>query len=574
MFLKYLTISNSHGLIRHIPFRMGLNIITNAPTDQATDTGNNVGKTTLLQLIDFCLGGDSKRLFVSGRKINHPVQRFAISTQLKATLCLTEDLGIENSGLHIITRQFTPEGRTINTIDNIQTTNEQFQLVLQQCLWQRTHDTPSFRQIISHSIRISPSRQESSLYTLEQGTEEQYQSYLLYLFGANPDDSQSHDRLKRAIRADTAFRTSLMRGTSAAALQSDIQQARLRIQEIESQKNNLQVSAQFEDDLTQLSTIKQQIAETGVELNNLQLRESLIQESLQSIQQTTLNMPYSDQHSVKDIYQQAKALCPELQRTYDELVQFHLQVNLSRHNFICQELATIQKSIRSVERRLSTLRKQESELVSQLNHSISFQDYTRIIAQLNQAHEHLGQLLQLHNQLRSVNERIATNQSLLNDLTRNLFSPATQQHLQLQLSTFNRHFRQLSQHLYGEDFEISAQVAMGKSNTQHYQFESTYPDNHSTGKRQGEITCFDLAYIPFADEESIPCLHFILNDQRELLDANQLTRAALWAERQPNVQYVVAILRSKLPEELQDDTFIVLTLSQSDRLLRIENRPE
>jgi len=45
--------------------------------------------------------------------------------------------------------------------------------------------------------------------------------------------------------------------------------------------------------------------------------------------------------------------------------------------------------------------------------------------------------------------------------------------------------------------------------------------NISSVKKQGEILCFYLAYLLFADEEQIPCLHSLLNDKKELVYGNQ-----------------------------------------------------
>lgn len=58
MFLKQLKITNEDGLIRQIDFRLGMNFIVDETQGETADTGNNVGKTTLLRLIDFCLGGE------------------------------------------------------------------------------------------------------------------------------------------------------------------------------------------------------------------------------------------------------------------------------------------------------------------------------------------------------------------------------------------------------------------------------------------------------------------------------------------------------------------------------------
>ena len=53
MYLKYLIISNCNGLIRRIDFHPGLNLIVDDTQEGTEMTGNNVGKTTVLRLIDY-----------------------------------------------------------------------------------------------------------------------------------------------------------------------------------------------------------------------------------------------------------------------------------------------------------------------------------------------------------------------------------------------------------------------------------------------------------------------------------------------------------------------------------------
>ena len=79
-----------------------------------------------------------------------------------------------------------------------------------------------------------------------------------------------------------------------------------------------------------------------------------------------------------------------------------------------------------------------------------------------------------------------------------------------------------------------------------------------------------MAYIMFADDEKIPCLHFIVNDQKELVHDNQLMHIGTLANDHVDIQYVVAILRDKLPNELNKEENIVLKLSQHCKLFKIE----
>ena len=77
-----------------------------------------------------------------------------------------------------------------------------------------------------------------------------------------------------------------------------------------------------------------------------------------------------------------------------------------------------------------------------------------------------------------------------------------------------------------------------------------------------------MAYILFADKEHIPCLHFGLYDKKELLHSNQLLRTARFVESNQNLQFVASILSDKLPEELKNDRYVVVKLSQQNKLFR------
>ena len=91
----------------------------------------------------------------------------------------------------------------------------------------------------------------------------------------------------------------------------------------------------------------------------------------------------------------------------------------------------------------------------------------------------------------------------------------------------------------------------------------------SSGKKQGEILCFDLAYLLFADKEKLPCLHFLLNDKKELMHDNQLIKVAEFIQNK-NIQLIISILKDKLPKDVLNKSHIAIELSQNDKLFRIE----
>ncbi len=85
MFLKKLIIENGGSVIRDILFHKGINFIVDETPDNNNrqTSGNNVGKTTVLRLIDFCLGGEGKNIYQDTEfkaKTNTHIEKFLKTT--------------------------------------------------------------------------------------------------------------------------------------------------------------------------------------------------------------------------------------------------------------------------------------------------------------------------------------------------------------------------------------------------------------------------------------------------------------------------------------------------------------
>ncbi len=83
------------------------------------------------------------------------------------------------------------------------------------------------------------------------------------------------------------------------------------------------------------------------------------------------------------------------------------------------------------------------------------------------------------------------------------------------------------------------------------------------------MASFDLAYIKFADSIDLPCLHFVLQDQIENVHSNQITNLLTEIVSEVNCQYVLPVLRDKLPKEIDISSMEILSLSQASKLLKI-----
>src|SRR3989338_1904412 len=189
MFLKSLTISSGERIIRKIIFKKGINLIVDE-TPEANDkaTGNNVGKTTILKLIDFCLGAESKIVYIdpeSKRDTYALVRDFLINNEVLITLILKENLEAANSSEIVIERNFLSRKKKILKINHENLTKDEFEAkLLQLIIPEHNAEKPTFRQIISHNVRYKDENINNTLKTLDKYTSDaEYEALYLFLFG-------------------------------------------------------------------------------------------------------------------------------------------------------------------------------------------------------------------------------------------------------------------------------------------------------------------------------------------------------------------------------------------------------
>jgi deoxyribodipyrimidine photolyase len=235
--------------------------------------------------------------------------------------------------------------------------------------------------------------------------------------------------------------------------------------------------------------------------------------------------------------------------------------------FITKELPAIEKAISENNSSLKLLLADEKRLATAISKSDSFEELEKVIVELTEKHRKKGEFENIIQQLSEVESNIKEFNKQLSEIDTELFSDSFEQVVKTQLKKFNKHFASISSELYGEQYAVKYDIITNTKGQRLYKF-SSFNANMSSGKKQGEISCFDLAYTLFADEENIPCLHFLLNDKKELMDDKQLVKIAEFVNRN-NIQFIASILKDKLPEEINKEEFFVVKLSQKDKLFRI-----
>jgi len=571
MFLKSLTITRGDGaIIRDIRFHTGLNLIVDeTPGVSGKETGNNVGKTTVLKLVDFCLGAKPRGIFSDSENKRNEyklVKEFLMNNKVLVSLVLKDDLLQEESREVLIERNFLARKDKIQRIDGSSKTDEEFEEALTDLLFPGHYGKkPTFRQIIAHNIRYKDVSINNTLKNLDHYTrDDEYETLYLFLFGCDFEQGDTKQELRSQISIEEGFKKRLESEQTKSAYETALALLQSEIEELERKKSSLNLNPNFESDLDKLNKIKYQINLTSSEIGRLELRKDLILEARREIQAGESKI---DLKQLQQIYQQATSLVSVIQKTFQELYDFHNRMVESKLRFITKDLPKIEKQLTAQREYLKRLLAEESELSAAVIRSDSFDVLEQLIIELNAKYQKKGDYENTVRQLNAVDSKLAELNEKLAAIDNDLFSDEFALKIQNQINKFNRHFSSVSYELYGEKYALKVDTKIVKGRRL-YEF-TAFNLNFSSGKKQGEISCFDIAYTLFAEEENIPCMHLLLNDKKELMHGNQLLKIANLVNVK-GIQFVASILKDKLPEELNKNEYVILKLSQDDKLFRIE----
>ena len=571
MFIKRLTISTCYGVIRDIEFKEGLNlIIDETPIDNTKATGNNVGKTTVLKLIDFCLGAKPNIIYTdteNKKQTYELVKDFLIKENVQITLILTENLNKDNAREVEIIRNFLPGKQAVRKINGQDILEKDFEHELERAIMpSKFVEKPTFRQVISHNIRYTDDAVNNTLKTLNKYTRDiEYETLYLYLLGCPADHGAKKQVLASQLKQENIIKEKLEKKQPKQSYEIMLSLLDDEISDLNEKRRTFNLNEELEDDLEQLDLVKYKINKTSSSITKLKIRKNLIEDSIRELDKSVCNI---DLQQLRILYNEVNANIGGIQKTFEDLVSYHNSMVNEKMRYISQELPEINSKLSQGHIDLQLLLMKEKELTDKIEKSGSLEELEKIIAQLNEKYRKKGELENTIAQLNEVEMNIKELEKELEKIDYDLFSDGFKHRIKTQVEKFSKVFSTISQELYGEQYAITYQEVKEKRQ-QFYRF-SSFNTNMSSGKKQGEILCFDLAYTMFADEEHIPCLHFLLNDKKELMHDNQLIKVAEFIQNK-NIQLVVSILKDKLPIAVIEKSHIAVQLSPDNKLFKIED---
>ncbi len=565
MFLKRLVIQSKEGIIRDISFQKGLNLIVDESNKlERKETGNNIGKTTILRLVDFCFGSDGKNIYMDGEFKKQPntlIKNFLEDRQVLITVELWENLENEESRKVIIRRNFLKRKAKIQEVNGESIPNtKDFDRKLKEVIFGFTEEKPTFKQIVSKNIRDEQNKMTNIVKVLNSFTKvEEYEALYLFWLGVQTDQHHDKEMVLAEIRKEENFQKRLKDEGELSLINQQLIFVDSKIEKLSEQKKNFKLNPNYEKDIDRLNQVKRKLNQLSNEKSRLIIRKDLIQESKKELEGEVSNI---DNSQIAILYQKAKSFIPNIQVSFEQTLKFHNDLIAQKLEYITQELPDIKTEMEQLSKQIASLRKQEVELTQKLEKLGLLEDLEIIIKDLNNYYENKGKLEELRRFWNKSNQHLEDLKEELGEINKKINQK--DQVIQDRITLFNTYFSEISNILYGEHYLLSS-----KKDEKAYRLVVTNIEgNPSTGKKKGQIAAFDFAYIQFADKVGIESLHFVMHDQIETIHSNQL-KTIVEVATSLNGQYIVPILKDKIPNDINTSSYEIIALSQDNKLFKI-----
>ncbi|GLF86379.1 MULTISPECIES: DUF2326 domain-containing protein [Bacillus] len=560
MFIKRLIIKETkpaQKIIRNIRFAKGMNFIVDAGKDQ--EKGNSVGKTTILKLIDICLGAKDKKFIYfddETKQTNEILKNYIIDNKINVELEVVESFDEEDSTVHILSVDLYPRGKRY--INGIEVNQIDYWPQLNEIFFSNLANHPTFRQLINMFVRIDQRADNNKfLKFLERTNDATYENIYSYLFEMQDQEisNQILDLRKEIAEKNKEIKNfmSINNFKSIDSVNQKVNLLKSTIDELNDQMNILVNSRKFKENEEKISEIKIMYSDYSDRIDELLFKRKRIIDILEDAEQEIKNA--IDKEVLRNLYNETLEAMGELHKEFEDLVKFNDELMHNKIRYFNFQLEKLEEKISVLEEDKNQLFEKHKNVIMLIEEN-KIDEYTSLQSKLAEYNEELGSNKNIRSIYNLLESRVA---KLVKQLEETEAEATIKED---SLSIFNKYFSQYSEKTNGESFML-------------YKTEKGFPfgiDNVkrglSTGTRKSIIVAFDLAYQQLAKDLEKKVPNFIVHDVIETIDKVALN-AIITIVNSIECQYIVAVLKEKIQDIDLQKSNIAVTFSENDRPFRI-----
>ncbi|MGR5412839.1 DUF2326 domain-containing protein [Vibrio astriarenae] len=565
MRLNKLWVYKNNEVLREVPFKDGINLIVNKESDSLS-SGNSVGKSTLSRLIDYIFLSDGKDIYQEPEfsKLIPEVVDLIDNNEVFIRLSVT---GF-NKNEYLFGRFLSRGDRAKRYfVGQKEIDKSEYTSLLSEHVFGVTSDKPTVRNLSHKFIRNTHDKMQNTTRFLHVNTKpDVYDQLYLFLFGFKDLHLLKEKGLiNRRISTKKKDLSAYRKPNKESALQKMLKPLEEEKKELKQKISNFDFTDNQEKGVKELVDIQSQISDLTVEYSNYETRVGYLKRSIEKLKSNASSV---DGKEIYEIYEFAGvSVNKELKRTYEDLMVFHNKVISNKVKLIENDLFRFEELSISVKKQINTLQLSESRVFKEVSEPETLKSIGEIYNNLSLVREKIASVGVLLNKIEDTKEEISLLEREKEKIVKKINESSEQ--LDSNVEIFNTYFGELSKDFYEDRYIFDLSFDLDSEKCE-FDIANITP-NSTGGKKKGELSAFDFAYIKFVNDTKINRATFIIHDSIEDVDSKQINDIFVEASKL-NGQYIVSVLSDKLSSSCFDKykkQDVILELSETDKFFKI-----
>lgn len=545
-------------LIRDIPFKQGLNLITNKRG--VGRSGNSVGKSTLSRVVDYLFLASIESIYVDEefKKANEEIEHLLKTSHVFSTL---EFIGIDKKP-HSISRNLCIEksDRTF-FFDTKGVDEDEYERNIQEYFFDVKTIRPSVRFIANKFIRNDSHRMlNTTKFLNKSASAKDYGELFLYLFGFKntallTEKREASNAMAKRKKNSAAVNFLVKEQKPSSEIKIYARQA----SELERDLLKFDYSPEFSDPIGMLSSLQ---AQEDVITERALATERKIENITRTIELLTQQGGNYLVNELRAIYAFAGVSINGALQELENVLSFHDNLVAKKKQFLSIDLPELHDAYQTYKNELLDIQKTRSKIFSNMRSTESISSITSKLKSLGDLKVTLGKLEGLVDQQQKAAEDLRKADESLSVILSSIANEIN--YVSKFESVLNKKFGEVTDIIHAEKYEFSLNFDSETGNcTPEVIAISSNPEG---GKKKAEVIAFDFSYIQAVDELKTKRPVFVFHDGIEDIDQKQIDDIFNLARRLPG-QQIVSMLSDKLTEDMYKDYLkdSILLLSEDDK---------
>jgi uncharacterized protein YydD (DUF2326 family) len=555
-------ISSSDPRFRTIEFTAGLNLVLAVRTSTASekDSRNGLGKSSLIDIIQFCLGsGCDKRHRLANpalRESTYSLDLDVPTGRVTASRCPAKPKEV------LLTGSIDPLPFKVQKIGAervVKVNVEDWNTYLGRVWFELEEEdagkawTPSYRHLMGYFVRQGKGAYNNPFEYFAKQPTWVAQTCCSHLVGLDWKYAQRWERMREQNRMVKQIRSSADSGLfpHLAGIRKQGELEARKVVLTDKASREMEGLAAFKVH-PQFHVLEQEASQLTLQIHEISGQIVSDREMLAFFEASMRDDTPPPDRDVEKIYEQAGVALPGLvKKRFEEVRKFHEDIVRNRRSFLKESRDRLLIQIQDRSARLQELDEQRAKRMAVLNTHGALEEYSRLQGLHSETLQELeavkGMLAGLRNFEKGSQDLKVEKANLEREQSRDF--EAREPTLMPMLSLFNEH----AQFLY----ESAGNLIIQPQPKTGYRFDYSFERKTSSGVDNMAIFCFDLAVSRmWAKAKSGP--DFLVHDSLifDGVDERQVARALeLAAQTQAGSQYICCLNSDRIPESSFSTSF-------------------